>query len=253
MKVKKKEKPIDVGFQCIWNEAPIIRGWARTMLYFCKRVYAIIDPETDDETEKILEEEFPEINILWQDPSLGDSTDRVKGPQGHLQMHENNNAFVKEYIKENEWMLFLAADERFHPSEFETIVQELEQAKLNHQRGIVHYVLYDFIQDNTIYVKYHPGWINHLRFYQKENQWIQRPGTHGGKIGIPNFKKCFSSESPLYHYHMILPHKPDLCWRYTFAKTCDFRTLERENNGKLPVNHYKGKAFEDWKELESLI
>lgn len=66
-------KPLKYGFCSIWNEEKCIRGWAKQLLALCEHVTAIVDPNTTDHTVNILKSEFPEVEILWQDRTLGDT------------------------------------------------------------------------------------------------------------------------------------------------------------------------------------
>jgi len=252
-KIIKRTNLMDIVIQCIKDESPIIRGWARTSLYFAKRVCAIVDPKTNDNTVKILEDEFPEIEIYWQDRSLGDSDEDSKGERGDLITHGNLTKYINMLTEEDDWILLLAADERFHPNDFKILEEEIKEMKrLNEKNaGLVHRIMFDFIDDEQHYIKFHPEWINQSKFFKRQKIWLQHPGTHKGRVGHPI--NTMISKAPFYHYSHILPHKPKYSWSYTDAKTCDFTILKKENNGQIPKLRYNGPEFKDWMEMGCLL
>lgn len=243
-------KAVDLGFATIRNEAPIIRGWAKTMLYFCERVVALVDPVTDDGTVKILREEFPAIEIVWQDRSLGDSDDDIIGPEKRLIMHENIDRFTKDNIRDGDWVLCLSADERYHPAHFHVLEKELRWAKKNDNDALSHSRMYEYNGDTDHYTDYETC----LRIAQKHfmrpdmSVWNVKSETHEGNDWKP--VNPLESSVPFHHYSFVLPHKPKHGWRY--EQNCTAYELLRERYGKIPVREYKGPKIDDWMELNDL-
>jgi len=233
------KKIADVGFQCIWNEAPLIHGWAKTMLRFSKRVCAIVDPRTNDGTVKILKREFPQVEIVWQDLTLGDSDYEVEGPQRALIMHVNNTKFMEEEVDAGEWVLFLAADERFHPADFDRLSHDVETAKGGGKEAVIHGTFYDIYDDEMNYIANEP-WIKttQFRFFVKpESRWVQNPGPHEGKSWVP--KKVMYTRVPFFHFG-FLKHKKKESWVYSTAGDVLKQTIER---GGIMTAPYRGKPF----------
>lgn len=248
-----ESKPIDIGLQCIWNEAPIIRGWAKTMLYFCKKVYALLDPNTNDGTEKILRKEFPEIEIIYQDLSLGDSNDYIgKGKEGKMTTHMNVNYYLPKLAKEGQWILYLAADERFRPEHWKRLADEIQYAKKMNRKGLVHYKFYEFYFNNKTCANLinsdGRSYANKVRFIQYDKRWKHIAGSHTGREWRPDNADLLESIVPLYHYGRILPHKPAFNWRY-FVETADWIRFGGPE-GKFPMKEYEGEPFDNWMKLD---
>jgi len=242
------KKPIDVGFQCIWNEAPIIRGWAKTMLYFCDRVYALLDPRTNDGTLEILKKEYPEITILYQLLILGDSNDiDGRGEKGIMTTHMNTNYFYPLLVKEGEWSLYLAADERFHPKDWESIVDLIQQAKREGKKGLIHYTQHEFYFDNKTCADLDEH-VQKIRFMEYDKRWVFNEGSHGGKSWRYEKNELLDSKAEFYHFGRIVSHKPNMNWRYHIP-TADW-TRFGGPEGKFPTREYVGPPFDNWKELD---
>ena len=136
--VRRMKKPLKYGFCVIRNEESCIRGWAKQNLLLCEHVVALLDPETTDKTEEILKTEFPQIEIIYQDRTLGDSDYGKEGKNKSLIHHNNLNKFVRERIQEGEWFMTTAADERFSKESIPTLLKDIEYAKLHDNGAIAH-------------------------------------------------------------------------------------------------------------------
>ena len=265
------KKPIRVGFACVRNEEKSITGWVKQAEYFCEEVYVILDPETTDKTLGILQNSHKNVNILYQDKSLGDSDDSGLGPRHMLTMHMEQNKFVEKYIKKDEWFLSIDCDERFHPHDYYRIIRELKLAQLHgfdhlqHRRliepcnidlGQLKIVANRFFYDPNskkngkraegLFMVNWPDFSRPARFQKRTKHWFHSPHPHGGFYGrlYP-----FISMFPLYHFHKlkyetILPNSD----RDRLSST---RVMLREHDGMLPLLpcHHQ---MADWSDMINL-
>lgn len=208
-----QNKYIDVGLHCLMNEEKNVRGWAKLMLFYCKKVYAIIDPTTSDKTEEILRNDFPEINILYQDRSMGDSDYDIEGPQKSLIMHNNLTYFMNVLVQPDEWVMFLAADERFHPDHLFPIKFAIKVAQETKRDGIITSKMYEFYTKDD-YVDFERiGPTAQVKFFKKPKTWLLNPQPHSNRSFFP--QNGLKLDYPMYHYpNHRMNNKITNCWVY---------------------------------------
>ncbi len=265
------KKPVRVGFTCVRNEEKSIAGWIKQADYFCEEVYVIIDPDTTDKTLDIIHDLPYNVNILYQDKSLGDSDDGGLGPRRMLTMHMEQNKFVEKYIKMDEWFLSIDCDERFHPHDYYRIIRELKLAQLHgfdtlqHRRliepcnidlGQLKIIQNQFYYDpksekngkraEGMFIINWPNASRPSRFQKRTKHWFHNPEPHGGYYGrLYPFVSMFG----LYHFHrmkyeQILP----ISERDGLSSMTH---MLREYDGMIPLLpcHYQ---MADWSDLANL-
>jgi hypothetical protein len=260
-------KPIKQGFGTIRNEEKCIRGWAKLMLLFCDKVTALIDPQTSDNTEKILKTEFPEIICEYQDRRLGDSDYGKEGKMKSLIMHNNHTKFVHERLEENEWFMTIAADERYSLESISALQDDLRYAQKHHFGAIASERLYEplpleasqiirnanstyafdisvesFPQPNLFHyvVDYHDYCLRHVRIEQKTPNWEHKPGPHQGYSERCN---TLVSAVPLWHFHRLKFECLNATdWRDFWHRLDEFKKKYRN---KIPIMPMR-LPFDDW-------
>lgn len=267
-------KLIPIGLCTIRNEAQGIEGWAKMMLHFCDRVVALIDPHTSDNTEQILREKFPTVEIVFQDRSLGDSDDDTEGETHKTIMHANKSKWVQENIEDETWFMEMAADERFFPNYWEQLEQEIRFAQTHKFDAIIHRSLIEPIPVDTNQLLFKGGqwqldinipfvhndyplrycidWgfmytLRHSRFQLKHFNWQQNDQPHHG------FKNSafnpLVSLAPIYHFHrvkynQIMPNS----WRDNLGA---MNAVIKKYNAKVPIVPYCLPCY-DWRTLDPL-
>ena len=258
------KKLIDVGIQAIRNEAEDIRGWAKTMLFFCKKVYAIIDPDSTDATESILKTEFPEINILYQDKSLGDSDDGHQGEKGELSCHYAVEYWVNKLVKKNQWFLWLSPDERISPLDWDIVYHHIYAAQKQNYDSLWFTHLVQYYPDEQHEIDFSsimsPEQNNIFRFQKRFEYWGKNKPAHSGLgSGVPRFRyKC---DIPFFHYNWVkttrkafglwrdqqeLRNLPVKKTRYITTGWRDYTGLKLDSFGHYIHNHSTWKYFKQW-------
>lgn len=214
-KIPECDKPVEVGLCSIRNEEEDIRGWAKTMLFFCKEVFALVDPNTTDNTLKILKSEFPDVKVILQDRSLGDSDNDIKGPEEKLIMHGNLNKFISEEIDTSEWYLLFGADERFNPVEFPKIVEELAFARSKIYDALywTNHNMHQFYPDDQHALLINPPdfRLRQFKFMKKKKHFYHNLKPHHG---LKNPVQPQLSETQWFHYCFVKnSRKPFTYWR----------------------------------------
>lgn len=236
------EKLIDLGLICMRNEAEDIRGWAKESLFFCRKVIAIIDPETSDDTEKILRSEFPQIFVQYQDRELGDSDDGIKGPKKQMRHHLNYTKGLQEHAIPGDWIMEMAPDERLVPSEFDMILEDIKYMQLNGYDGLVFPNYFTPIGDlNHVidwYSHYLWGDLKQVKFWKYKEQYEKGAPPHSNQTGFCN--KLYDTDAGFYHFCYVKDTRiPFSNWRdvqdYKF-----FNRTEHQN------------PFPDWKNMPEL-
>jgi len=237
-----RQKLINVGLITVRNEAEDIRGWAKEMQYFCKKVVCVIDPESSDDTEKILQEEFPQVIIEYQDRSLGDSDEDHKGKERKLICHANFEKYIKKYVKVGEWYMEMAPDERLDPKEFLLIEKDLKFAMENKFEALVFPNYYTY-KDNleTIidwYAHFIFGHLRQTKFKILKGNFTKGLKPHSASAGFP--KEQYDTVAGFYHF----------CWMK------DTRPVFRGWRDVVEYDTFKTKKFicpiKDWKNIPEL-
>lgn len=219
-------KPLRMGVATVRNEEKYIERWAHMIADFCDHVVALVDPDTSDNTVKILEEKCPWVEIVWQDRSLGDSDDGVEGPSHTLIMHTNKTKWIQDNIADEEWYMEMAVDEYFAPKDRESLCHELAFARANGFDAIVHRQLLEPViidegqieRDNNKWY-YNPKrlekgkelhhflllWpdyfqLEHARIQQKHKHYKHNDRPHSA---IRNTENPLFSSVPIWHYHRL--------------------------------------------------
>lgn len=242
---------IDVGFHNALDEEEVVRGWAKLLLFFSKEVYILIDPDTTDNTEKILRDEFPQIHIRFQDLNLGDSNYYHQGPKKHLRMHMNSTHFVNNEIKDGQWIFYFAADERFHPDDLIKINKTIKIAQENNLDGVMIRKMKEFLTETECVELSKYFTVTQSKFFKKPTQkWIHNPKPHSGMSWFPSRKKRKDLFVPLYHYPQY-KNKQKLWdnWVYKGYNTT-FKRLQKKF-GIIPL-HTPSKPILKWKEYPYL-
>jgi len=258
-------KPIKYGFCTIWNEERCIRGWAKQLLALCERVTAIVDPNTTDKTVDILKTEFPAVEILWQDRSLGDTDYTHQGEKGEFIMHRNQTKFVHDNIKEGEWFIDMAADERFSNASVPILISDLKYAQKHNYGAVCHTQTYcplplhesQIVEENGItYAKdiekeIEPNMfhyiidlrdfiLRHCKLEQKNPYWEHRPLAHKGYSGRTNL---LFTQVPIWHFHRLkYGHLKATSWSDRMGGLGD---LLKKYNGNIPILPIR-MDFADW-------
>ncbi len=237
-----RKKLINVGIITVRNEAEDIRGWAKEMLYFCKKVICVIDPETTDFTEQILRNEFPQIIIEYQDRSLGDSDEDHQGRDRKLICHANFEKYLKKYVSVGEWFMEMAPDERLDPNEFKLIETDLKYAIDHDYEGLVFPNYYTFKNDlETIidwYAHFLYGQLNQSKFRVLKENYSKGLKPHSSSIGFP--EKRYDTLAGFYHF----------CWvKDTRPPFGGWRDIQEYNTFKTKKHKC---PFKDWKNMPEL-
>ncbi len=196
------KKLIDVGLITMRNEAEDIRGWAKESLFFCKKVVAVIDPETTDSTEAILSVEFPEIIIEYQDRTLGDSDDENQGATKQMICHANYTRAIHRHAQPGDWIMEMAPDERLVPAEFEMILHDLKIAQSEGYDGMLfpHYYTPRGDLNHVIdwYTYFCWGALKQIKFWKLREGYFKNIPPHSDQI---NFcKKLYPTYAGFYHF-----------------------------------------------------
>ena len=235
-------KLIDVGLICMRNEEEDIVGWAKESLFFCKKVVAIIDPETSDNTEQILRDRFPSIIIEYQDRNLGDSDDGNEGMDRNMICHINYTYGLKRHVKPGEWIMELAPDERLIPSEFNLILEDIKNAKKNNYDGLVfpNYFTPRGDLNHVIdwYDHFYWGNLRQIKFWEYKEGYVKNKHPHSDqKKFCVNFS---DTGAGFYHFCYVKNSRvPFGGWRDNL-KYKTLPMIEREN------------PFKDWREMPEL-
>jgi len=220
------------------NEAEDIRGWVKTAQYFAKKQVVVIDPASTDTTEQILTKEFPSVQILWQDRYLGDSDNKILGKDRVMICHKNLEKTVNELMTDGEWVLLLAPDERFDPTQWNAIAQMVKTVK-RHQlaNGITFPSIHTFLtEDRCIdyWSKFKWGHIIQLKFMRKNGYWHKGGPPHSG-YDIPY--PLFWSGYPMYHY----------CWLKQSRQ--QFQTWRDQKQYQQYSTYFLPNPIPNWRDL----
>lgn len=228
---------------CARNEAEDIRGWAKTMLYFADHVICCVDPTTTDATVEILHTEFPTIQIIYQNRTLGDSDNEIQGDDKVLIAHKNLEFIINEFVKEGEWVLMQAPDERFDPADWYNIAEMVRFVRTTPYQGISFPSIHTFAPGDATrcidyYAKFKWGNLIQLKFMQKHGYWHKGGPPHSG-YDVPD--PLYISPFPLYHY----------CWLK------QSRTAYQTWRDQTQYAHYPLYAcpnpMVDWRNLEDVM
>lgn len=256
------KKALKKGFMTLRNEEMAVRGWAKTMLVFCDKVVAMIDPTTMDQTESILKSEFPEIEIQYQDRNLGDSDYEHQGPHKSFIMHNNQTKFVQEQIEDDEWFMFLGGDERIAFQDIPILLDDLKYAKKNGFECICHSRIHEPIPiheenlkilktssvlqnlqvpstSDVIYTHYASEFLRnilrHSRIQKKTPNWTKCPQPHSGYLG--NYSPLVTYV-PLWHFKRIRKeYLNSTCWSDVY------KSYIHDNTPIMPIR----VPFDDWR------
>jgi len=233
------EKAADIGMATLRNEAEDIRGWAKTMLYFCNEIYALIDPETTDNTEAILKSEFPSIKILKQDRSLGDSDNAIEGDKHILIMHANYNYFINELVDDGEIFFLFSADERFYPGQLPIIEQEIKWMR-EHPAWNSWYIpqknMYQFYPDEFHVIDFSKYFskLQQFKFFRKVAEYKHGLPHHSG-WNWRAFTPAIKSKASWFHYCFVKTSRPAFqFWR----DQKEFKKYPKENFNN-PISNWR--------------
>ena len=195
-------KSVEWAIVCARNEAEDIRGWAKTMLYFADQVICCLDPASTDNTYEILHTEFPQVQIIWQDRTLGDSDNHTEGPNKILIAHKNLEKMINACMHDGEWVLMQAPDERFDPTDWPMIADMVRFIRKTPYRGITFPSIHTFAPNNPrqcidYYERFDWGNLIQLKFMKKMGYWHKGGPPHSG---YTRPDPLFTSALPLYHY-----------------------------------------------------
>jgi len=195
------QKLIDFGLIPARNEAEDIRGWAKTSLFFCKEVFCIVDSKSSDAMIQILRDEFPEVQIIYQNLSWGDSNDVKRGLKGEMSSHISWEYWVNRLAKIGNWFMILAPDERLDPSEWPMILEDLKKAQKTDCDGLSFPKYCTFYPDEDHVIDWHSEFAIALqiKFYKYTGIFEKGVGAHAGyKRGFPT--KVYPTKAGFYHY-----------------------------------------------------
>lgn len=236
------KKLIDVGLIAMRNEAEDIIGWAKESLFFCKKVIALIDPETTDNTEQILRDRFPSIIIEYQDRTLGDSDDGNEGTDRNMICHANYTAGLKRYVKPGEWVMEMAPDERLVPAEFNLILNDLKFLQENGYDGLVFPSYFTPRGDLNHVVDWYAlflwGALKQIKFWQYKEGYMKNKNPHSDQRKFcVNFSDTIAG---FYHFCYVKNSRvPFGGWR------------DKQKFKHLPIVEHEN-PFIDWREMPEL-
>jgi hypothetical protein len=256
-------KPLKHGFMTLRNEASCIHGWAKTMQIFCDKITALIDPTSTDKTEAILKSDYPNIDIQYQDRSLGDSDYSTRGEDGSFIMHNNQTAFVQKQIEDEAWFMILAGDERFALEDIPALMYEIEYSKKHGFGCICHNTVYEpipitaknIITETKLSCKYtesknmaedpvlfhyapdfHKTCFRQARIQQKTPFWTHNAGPHSGYLGQYT---PLITHVPLWHFKRLKFNTlQQTCWSDKIGKYL------KENTQLIPLRI----PFDNWQD-----
>ena len=257
-------KLLKYGLCTVKNEEQGIRSWIKMLDYFCDKIIALVDPDTNDNTLEILEsmKQYHNLEIVMQDRSLGDADNNNKGKS--LIMHKNKSKWINENISIGDWFIEIAVDERFSLHDYDTLEKEVKFAQDNGYDCIAHRDLiepYPISKDQLEYLskkyfvllnlpfnnnnhnyEYCINWdrSEHIRFQCKIGTWKQNDLPHHG---FSDRGKILYSVIPIYHFHRIKNNTqlPD-SWR---DKKGSIGNIIKK--GKMPIIPMR-VPFKDWRD-----
>ncbi len=186
------------------NEAEDIVGAVKEGLIFAQNVWVIVDPDSTDDTLKILKETFgsnERVHVEFQikkDYMQDDShPGKFKDGEGCIAVHWNMSFWVNRIVREGEWFHFIAPDERYAPKDYLEVcfhVRRAMQLGFESVAGPDHL----FVPDEGSGDKYrwciefgkNIGIPNH--FIKKPAKWEKGLGIHTGYT-IPPPTKALST------------------------------------------------------------
>lgn len=264
-------KIVKYAVTTIRDEEENIESWAFQMRCLAENVYILLDPETSDNTEKVVKEKCPFVHIEYQNRSLGNADEENLGDD--LIMHVNKSKWINENVKEGEWFIQMGCDERYDPVDLIKLENEITFAFRNNFDCLTHTIMIEPVpvsmrnlvierhnsdRFNQHYVKplrnkhddfnmmYCVDWknITQTRFFKKSKDWSQNNSPHSGFSDRGNM---LYSTVPLYHFHRIKYNKifPS-SWRD--ARGNLIATIKK-NFGKLPIIA-RAINFKDWRWME---
>lgn len=235
-------KPVEWAIRTVRNEAEDIVGYIRQADYFCEKIVILVDPESWDNTYDIIKYRFPKVILLRQDRTLGDSDNNKKGPEGNLIAHLNQEWAVNRYVKDGQWVMKSAPDERFDPKRWKILAEEIRTVRrLGMAKGIMFTTMHNFYPDDSHCIDFYSGgnWgsYSYIQFFEKSGHWVKGGPPHSGS-SLP-FRLWWSLE-PFYHYNFIKKTRIAFgLWRDVFR----FRDLPRyELKNPIP----------NWRELNGI-
>ena len=232
-------KCIEWAIVCARNEAEDIRGWAKTCLYFAEHVICCVDPASTDNTAEILQKEFPEVQLIYQNRTLGDSDNEIQGKDKILIAHKNLEFIVNEFVKEDEWVLMLAPDERFDPCDWYGIAEMVKFIRTTPYHGISFPSIHTFAPgDGSQCIDYYDhfawGQLIQLKFMRMKGYWHKGGPPHSGH-DIPD--PFFTTAYPMYHY----------CWLKRSRKA--YQTWRDQTAFAQYPLYYCPNPMIDWRDL----
>jgi len=203
------------------NEAEDIVGAIKEGLFFAENVWVIVDPDSIDETVKIIKKTFKTsrvhiekqikdpAKILALDPSAGTEfhdesfTGHLHDGSGRLYMHWNITYWTNQIVKPGEWWHWISPDERFAPRDYHEIWYWVRYAQ-EFGYEAVYTVDHLFVQDEVTGHSYdwciwftNPGTPHHF-LKMTPAGWKKGLGAHTG-CTLPELRKRF--KMPVSHYH----------------------------------------------------
>ena len=195
-------KAVEWAIVCARNEAEDIRGWAKTMLYFADHVICCLDPASTDNTAQILIDEFPDVQLIYQNRTLGDSDNAIQGDNKVLIAHKNLEFMINEFVQEGEWVLMQAPDERFDPADWKQIADMVRFIRTTPYQAISFPSIHTFAPGSATHcIDYYDafawGQLIQIKFMRKVGYWHKDGPPHSG-YDVPD--PFFTTTIPLYHY-----------------------------------------------------
>lgn len=235
-----KPKLIDVGFTTVLNEEECIRGWIKQALFFCKEVYILLDPTSTDDTKRIIQEEFPQVHLKYQDRTLGDADRNTPGKVAIW--HQNQNEFVKK-IPNGSWFMFYDCDERFDPRYYAQMYECIQQAQKANSEGLYTTVKYEHIMSEDYVVDFNAT-INQMIFWKKTKYTERQTDAHGGWL-VPH--TAIPMTFPFYHYSRIKENKKPFVW-YDEIESSDYFQMQKRFGH---INYSRiNCTFRNWRDLK---
>jgi hypothetical protein len=233
-------KPIRVGFTTVLNEEMCIRGWIKTVSFFCEEVYVLIDPKTEDKTIDIILEEFPKVKILYQ-------ADFNLGPE-LANWHANQNNFIDLNIKDNEWFMFFDADERIEPKDFQEIYDIVENSINDPKLTMISMNRkFEFYPDEEHVIAFNADDLKQSIFFKKT------PTLKRGLDPHNSFRQDHADiiyiDKSFYHYSRLKNKKNPFKW-YDYIASSDIVRM-RNHFGGIGVANQKN-PIPNWQNLEDV-
>jgi len=257
--MNKTKKNIEYGLCTVKDEELYVLGWIKMLKEFTNQQIVLLDPDTKDNTEKLIRDNYPDVKIVMQDRDLGDTDNNTKGESNINIMHVNKTKWIRENINDGEWFIEMACDERFNPEDIPVLKKEIEYAQKYNYDAIIHRNMYEpipgllknvkYIFNKLYYIldeddsncnvndelelQYSINWnrLRQIRFQKKYPNWKQNYQPHSGFSGR-SFNPMYS-KVPLWHFHRIKYNKI-LASNQRDAQG-SINKIIKQNKGKIPI------------------